>query len=259
MLDFSAGVKDAGAGLALAADAPASPVAAPRTTPAADRDLVEGPDAAGMQAKPVSVAVIADDPILEQGAIAYLGSRPEVEVLPSEHLAKAEVGLVIVDLVTDDMLGFIERTSQASAIGGPRVVLVGDLAQERHVVRVVGAGLFSIIPRREADFEHVLRAITAVRGGSLYLPGDVLGRITGWLSTVEKQALEPHGLTASGLDKREVDVFRLLSEGLDTQEIAERLNYSERTVKNVIHGVLSRFKLRNRVQAVAFAMRRGAW
>jgi DNA-binding NarL/FixJ family response regulator len=49
----------------------------------------------------------------------------------------------------------------------------------------------------------------------------------------------------------------LLAEGMDTVEIAQRLNYSERTVKNIIHGLLSRMKLRNRSHAVAYALRNG--
>jgi DNA-binding NarL/FixJ family response regulator len=258
VLDLSAEASDKAAGTAVAANAPVFGAPVFQPAPAADQAPAARSDTASAQAEPVAVVVLAVDPILEQGAIAYLRARPEVEVVPSEQLPEAEVALVIVDVVTDEMLGFIERTSQAAAEGGPRIVLVGDLAQQRQVERVVGAGLFSIIPRREADFEHVLRAITAVRGGTLYLPGDVLGRITGWLNSVEKQALEPHGLTASGLDKREVAVFRLVAEGLETQEIAERLNYSERTVKNAIYAVTTRLNLRNRAHAVAYAIRNGA-
>jgi len=50
----------------------------------------------------------------------------------------------------------------------------------------------------------------------------------------------------------------LLADGMDNTEIASRLNYSERTVRNIVQGVLSRLKLRNRVQAVAYAIRTGA-
>jgi DNA-binding NarL/FixJ family response regulator len=70
--------------------------------------------------------------------------------------------------------------------------------------------------------------------------------------------LAPNGLTEAGLYTREVDVLRLLAEGLDIAEVAQRLNYSERTVRSIIHGVLTRMKLRNRVHAVAFALRSGS-
>jgi DNA-binding NarL/FixJ family response regulator len=69
--------------------------------------------------------------------------------------------------------------------------------------------------------------------------------------------LGPRGLDIAGFYAREVDVFRLLAEGLDTHEVAGRLNFSERTVRNIIHGALTRLKLRNRTHAVAYALRSG--
>jgi DNA-binding NarL/FixJ family response regulator len=79
----------------------------------------------------------------------------------------------------------------------------------------------------------------------------------GRLQALQRDVLDPHGLTTAGLYTREVDVLRLLAEGLDTAEVSQRLNYSERTVRNIIHGMLTRMKLRNRVHAVAFALRNG--
>ena len=48
-----------------------------------------------------------------------------------------------------------------------------------------------------------------------------------------------------------------MAEGLETSEIAERLCYSERTVKGVVHEITTRLRLRNRAQAVAYAVRQG--
>jgi DNA-binding NarL/FixJ family response regulator len=56
---------------------------------------------------------------------------------------------------------------------------------------------------------------------------------------------------------REIRVLRLVADGKDTKEIARELSYSERTVKNVLHDVTTRFQLRNRSQAVAYALREG--
>ncbi|TFE37105.1 LuxR family transcriptional regulator [Streptomyces sp. ICN441] len=53
-------------------------------------------------------------------------------------------------------------------------------------------------------------------------------------------------------------MLRLLADGLDTTEIAQRLNYSKRTVETIISGVTNRHGLRNRTHAVAFAWRSGA-
>jgi DNA-binding NarL/FixJ family response regulator len=59
------------------------------------------------------------------------------------------------------------------------------------------------------------------------------------------------------LTDREVEVLRLVAEGLDTGEIARRLAFSERTIKSVLHDVTTRLQLRNRAHAVAFAVREG--
>lgn len=61
----------------------------------------------------------------------------------------------------------------------------------------------------------------------------------------------------SGLTERELNVLRLLAEGLDTAEVSGQLFYSERTVKNIIHDITSRLELRNRTHAVAYAIKAG--
>ena len=59
------------------------------------------------------------------------------------------------------------------------------------------------------------------------------------------------------LTRREVEVLRLLADGDSTRDIAERLSYSERTVKNVVRDLLTKLKCRTRAQAAAVAVRHG--
>ena len=208
--------------------------------------------------RPVALAVLAGDPLTGQGAVAHLRARPEVRILGAERQHEAEVVLIVVDRITEDILKLMERVAAESVNQDARFVLVGDGVREHHLLRAVTRGLVSVIPRREADYDRVLRAIVEMREGRLEMPGVALGWLVGQLRAIHQDVLEPNGLTAAGLETREVDVLGLLAEGLSTFEIAQRLNYSERTVKNIIHGVLTRLKLRNRTQAVAFAVRTGA-
>ena len=69
--------------------------------------------------------------------------------------------------------------------------------------------------------------------------------------------MNPRGLSFAVLTDREIKVLKLLADGLDTAEVGRRLFYSERTVKNIVHDVTSRLNLRNRTQAVAYALRQG--
>ena len=89
------------------------------------------------------------------------------------------------------------------------------------------------------------------------MPPDLLGRLLEQVGRLQRQVLAPRGLAFSGLTPRETEVLRLVAEGHDTSEIASRMCYSERTVKNVLHDLTTRLQLRNRAHAVAYAMREG--
>jgi DNA-binding NarL/FixJ family response regulator len=69
--------------------------------------------------------------------------------------------------------------------------------------------------------------------------------------------LEPRGLSLTRLNAREQQVLRLVAEGLPIREVAVQLRYSERTIKNVIHDVVTKLNVRTRSQAVAQAVREG--
>jgi DNA-binding NarL/FixJ family response regulator len=99
--------------------------------------------------------------------------------------------------------------------------------------------------------------ITAMVRGEGVLPGDLLGKLLDQVGRLQRQVLDPRGLTLSTLTAREVDMLRLVAEGMDTAEIAAKTAYSERTVKNVLHEVITRLNLRNRAHAVGYAMRHG--
>jgi DNA-binding NarL/FixJ family response regulator len=90
------------------------------------------------------------------------------------------------------------------------------------------------------------------------LPGDAVAWLSERLRCIEADVLEPRGLSATGLSQREIDILGMLADRLETSEIARRMCYSERTIKNSIYAMLTRLRLRNRTQAVAFAIRNNA-
>jgi DNA-binding NarL/FixJ family response regulator len=208
--------------------------------------------------RPVTLTVLADDPLVSHGAAAYLGLCKDIKVLAPERRHEAEVALILVSWITEETLVWMQRIAAAADGRDPRFVIVGDGIREHHVIKAVSCGLVSVIPRKEADFERILKAVRAVRDGRLEMPEVALGWLVNQLKVIQQDILEPRRLTTAGLEFREVEALRLLGEGLSTAEIAVRLNYSERTVKNIIHGVLIRLNLRNRTQAVAYALQHGA-
>ncbi|MEP7020627.1 MAG: LuxR C-terminal-related transcriptional regulator [Pseudonocardiales bacterium] len=67
----------------------------------------------------------------------------------------------------------------------------------------------------------------------------------------------PRPLSIAGLSERERGVLSLVAEGYSTREVATQMAYSERTIKNIVQDITLRLNLRNRTQAVAYAVRSG--
>jgi DNA-binding NarL/FixJ family response regulator len=125
------------------------------------------------------------------------------------------------------------------------------------VLQVIECGVGAVVWRREATAHRLLQTVLAASRGEGDLPGDLLGRLIRQVGTMQRSAVNLSSPPVSGLARREIDVLRLVAEGMDTGEIASKLSYSERTVKNVMHGLTTRLQLRNRAHAVAYALREG--
>ncbi|MBD5785774.1 response regulator transcription factor [Cellulosimicrobium terreum] len=203
----------------------------------------------------VTVSVSAQDLISEAGVVSALRPRPEVRVLGhGEDLRDAQVAVVVADQLDDDALRLV-RTVQRN--GGGKSVLVAGRLDEKDVVAAVEAGVVGMVRRCEATPDRLVTVIQGASGGEGNLPPDLLGKLLGQVGALQRQVLAPRGIAFTGLAIREVEVLRLIADGCDTAEVARHLAYSERTVKNVLHDVTSRLQLRNRVHAVAYALREG--
>jgi DNA-binding CsgD family transcriptional regulator len=199
-------------------------------------------------AGPVTVAVQASDAIIGAGAAAFLQTRPGITPLPARWAHQADVILMLADPLSEDMLSWMRQVSARAAGAETRFVLAS-------------CGLISVLPRQGCDYQEIVRAIVHLHQGRVELPG---AEFRSLLARARPQPMQTTLLAPAGLDgasvqlnDRERDVLRLLADGHGTPEIAKRLSYSERTVKNIIHHLLTRMKLRNRPHAVAYALRNG--
>jgi DNA-binding NarL/FixJ family response regulator len=200
----------------------------------------------------IPVYLFTDDVISRAGLGSQLRPQPQVQVV--EEPEHAEVGVVVTDRVSDPTL----RTLRGlRARGTNRLVLVAGEIDDAALVAAVEAGACGLVRRHEATAERLVATIEAAAAGDGTVPPDLLGRLLNQIGQLQRAVLGPRGLTFNGLTEREVEVLRLVADGLDTAQIAQKLCYSQRTVKNVLHDVTSRLHLRNRSHAVAYALRHG--
>jgi DNA-binding NarL/FixJ family response regulator len=198
----------------------------------------------------VRVCVVASDPLVRAGLVSELRDRRGIHLLDG-RASRAEVVVAVLDTsgTVPELIGEVSA--------GTRLVVVADQLRPAELLAAVERGLVVLVPRQEATAARLVRAITDARRGRGDLPAEELGELLRRVTQLQREVLAPRGLTLSGLSLREADVLRLLADGMDTAEIAERLSYSERTVKNILHGALTRLGLRNRTHAVAHALRHG--
>lgn len=202
----------------------------------------------------MTLAVYAADPVLRVGVVQQLRHRPEIDLVDADDADSAQVSLVVVDTVDDDVAALLNRLRHNNAT---RTGLVIGTLGAGGLQRVIECGVAAVLRRAEADQDQLLRLVLATGNGEGMLPGDLLGELLNHVGSLQRSALDPGALSLSTLTTREADMLRLVSEGLDTAEIARKTSYSERTVKNVLHEVITRLQLRNRAHAVGYALRNG--
>ncbi|MGC0316763.1 response regulator transcription factor [Kitasatospora acidiphila] len=207
----------------------------------------------------VLVEIQAADPISRAGLVHQLLQHPAIR-LAAEHTPPparaAAVAVVLVDVVDGPAVQAMRRLSQERA---GRVVLVAGRLGEVGALDVVECGVAVVLWRRQADAEQLARGVLAAARGNRELPSDLLNQVIAEVGRVRRGGVAdcPATDAPEQLTEREADILRMVADGLDTAQIAARMAYSERTIKNILAGLTSRFQLRNRAHAVAYALRAG--
>jgi DNA-binding CsgD family transcriptional regulator len=164
--------------------------------------------------------------------------------------------------------------SPASTLGGvrPPVVIVklpvvdaGGAPTHRCDVRLVRSAreasaeeswgsdgeVTAVVILRDATPSRVMRCVRAATRGGASISAEILGQLLPVGDGKRRDPSEPQ------LTEREYEVLRMLADGESTRGIAERLSYSERTVKNIVRDLLIKLNCKTRAHAVAFAVRQG--
>ncbi|MGW6403641.1 LuxR C-terminal-related transcriptional regulator [Streptomyces sp. NPDC055134] len=212
----------------------------------------ESDGAASAETAPLlSVAVVTEDQLTHEGATAALAAFPHIRVLTRGNEQDADVLLAFADNVSDQVLKHVEQISARHQ--DARAVLVTDSIAEPRLIRAISLGVASVVLRRTATFSEIADAAVAASIGHSDVPPHILGPLIRHM-----RRLERHGSSVgAGLSSRDMTVLSLLSDGLDTAQIASRLSYSERTIKSIVHAIINTLGVSNRTHAVAYTIRAG--
>lgn len=208
----------------------------------------------------VRVMVADDNELLRAGLVTVLQSDPELTVVGQVADGPAAVRGVVewspdVVLMDVEMPGGdgITATRRICESGSPARVLVLTMFDlDEYVVDALRAGASGFLLKTTAPGD-LIRGVKQCAAGHTTVGPTVMSRL------VESFVAQPHAPDAdfAGLTARELDVLHSMADGLSNAEIAGRLYLAETTVKTHVARVLMKLGVRDRVQAVVVAHRRG--
>ena len=216
------------------------------------------------------ILILADDPLARAGLAALLAGQPGCiiagQVASSDDLLEAiqahRPNLLLWDLGWDPAPTLERMADPASSLGqtleAVREPLAVLLADETYVADAWSTGA-RVLLRRDVAPERLVAALRAASQGWIILdPSFVAGLVP---VRQPPERTERQGVTRSALiedlTRREVEVLRLLAEGLPNKTIASRLRISEHTVKFHVNAILGKLGAASRTEAVVRATRLG--
>lgn len=202
----------------------------------------------------------ADDHAMVRGGVrGLLLTEPHIELIGEasdgvEAVEKAlslQPDVILLDLHLPQKSGLEAITEIKEALPDARILVLSSFASSEDVFPAIKAGAIGYL-LKDSSPRELLNAINDVHNGRLSLDPAVAQMV---MQELQQPANLP--LTEEPLTHRELEILKLVAEGLTNQEIADKLFVSERTVRAHVSNILAKLHLANRTQAALYALREG--
>jgi len=204
----------------------------------------------------VKLFVVDPHTIYRRGLSVCLEALPEVESVGqagSVRTAWEDEALFAADLVIVDpaMPGGPDFVGAVAEAASAPVVVCTSVTSEAAVLAALQSGAAGVLRKDTLTTDSLANAVRAAVDGTGVVTSDLLRELLDGIGGDDGKS------AGARLTDREQQVLSLIAEGHPTREVAQQLCYSERTVKNVLHDVVTKLNARSRSQAVAHAVREG--
>jgi len=208
----------------------------------------------------ISLLITDDHVLVRQGIRVFLELQPDFTVLGEADSGETAVRMaaeLAPDVILMDLLmpgiGGVEATRQVKQVSPhSQIIVLTSYHEDEHIFPALRAGALSYV-LKDIDPDDLADTVRKAARGESVLHPRVASRVVQELRGTKRDA--PNLFTE--LSDRELDVLRLIADGLSNAEIARKLIISEKTVKGHVSNILGKLHMMDRTQAAVMAWQQG--
>ena len=201
----------------------------------------------------MNLIIIDDDPFVTGALKILLEANPNITVLASGSNGKEAVSLyrrhrpdiLLMDIRMEEMDGLTASEQILQEYPDAKILLLTTFSDDEYIIKALLLGAKGYLLKQ--DYATIVPALEAVASGQTVFGNEIISRIPSLMQ--QKESFDYHSLD---INDRELEIIRLIAEGLSNKEIASALFLSEGTVRNYLSPILDKLHLRDRTQVAVF-------
>jgi DNA-binding NarL/FixJ family response regulator len=211
-------------------------------------------------AEKIRILLADDHAVLRQGMAQVLESEPDMTVIAQAEngleavtlARKHEPNIVLLDINMPELDGVMAAKRITADLPETRIIILTMYRRDDYVFEAIKVGASGYL-LKEAELDELLAAIRTVAEGGAVIDPAIAMRVLAEL----RQPKKPKKPAKPILNEHDIEILKLLVEGMSNKEIADRLSISEKTVRNRLSLIFRKLHLENRTQAALYALKEG--
>jgi len=213
----------------------------------------------------IRVFLCDDHTLFRQGIRKLLELEHGIEVVGEEsngqamleNLKKTDSDVILMDIAMPGMSGVIATSKVKKILPQTRIIILTVYEDETHVFNAIKAGAMGYL-LKDVSIDELVEAIHSVYKGEALIQPRIAAKVLKEFTMLDKRTMKEGDKFYNDLTEREKEVLRLIALGGSNKEIAQKLDITEKTVKNHISHIFQILHVNNRTQAAIYALEQRA-
>lgn len=202
------------------------------------------------------ILICDDQPLIRESLAIVIDNQPDMDVVAqaangweaTELSNEYQPHIILMDIRMPVMDGIEATKIIQERLPQTQIVVLTTFEEDDLIEQCIAAGAVGYL-LKDISSADLIRAIRLIREGESILPATFTRKL---VAKIRKPTVKPK--LSAGLTMRELDVLRYLKEGYNNKELAQKLCVTEATIKNHLTNIFAKLEVRDRIQAVIFAL-----